>query len=141
MRSSTPSRWIGLCGAAALAAIAVASLIPAKWQLRTGLPWQLEHFFAYFAATFIACLAWFRPFVVAGSLMALAGAMEALQGLTSDRARDLATALSRAGGVLTAALLGQLVIRWWKGRASARRQRPTARNAGAGALQAIVMYP
>ena len=93
-----------------IAAIVIASLIPANWQLRTGLHWQVEHFVSYFLATSIVCLAWPRPFVVALALMAFAGLLEALQGLTPDRVPGLPTALSGAGGVLAAALLAKLLI-------------------------------
>ena len=65
-----------------VAAIAADSLVPVAWQIRLGLHWLTEHFLAYFAATSIICLAWPRPFVVAGALMALAALMEGLQGLT-----------------------------------------------------------
>ncbi|MGB6922067.1 MAG: hypothetical protein WBE08_01240, partial [Methyloceanibacter sp.] len=64
------TRWIGIAGAAALiAAIVVASLIPANMQLRTGLHWLVEHFLAYFALTALLCLAWPRPLLVGGALM------------------------------------------------------------------------
>jgi hypothetical protein len=68
-----------------LAAIAADSLVPVAWQVRTGLHWLIEHFLAYFAVTLVFCLAWPRPFLVAACLMMVAGAMEALQGLTADR--------------------------------------------------------
>ena len=124
MAPITGSRWIRLCGAAAVAAIVVASLIPAKWRLRTGLPWQAEHFLAYFAVTSIFCLALPRPLVVAGSLMAFAALLELLQGLTPDRVPDLPTALSGAGGALAAAIIAKLVIRFRKRRISAQQPGP-----------------
>jgi VanZ family protein len=102
---------IALCGAVVLAAAIVAPLIPATMQLRTGLHWQVEHFLVYFAATAIFCLAWPRPFIVAGAMVAFATLLEALQGLTPDRTPDLATALAAAAGALTAAVLAWLVIR------------------------------
>lgn len=110
MMTANKARWVQLSGGATFVAIVVASLIPAKMQLRTGLPWQVEHFLAYFLATSIVCLAWPRPFLVAVTLMAFAGALEALQGLTPDRVPDLPTALSGAGGVLATALLAKLLI-------------------------------
>jgi hypothetical protein len=79
--------------------------------LRTGLHWLVEHFVVYFGVTAIICFAWPRPFLVAASLMLLAGLLEALQGVTLDRTPDLLSALSGAGGVLTAALLAWVVIR------------------------------
>jgi fucose permease len=114
MSAISASRWLCLCSVVAVAAIAVASLIPTQWELRTGLHWLIEHFVIYFAVTTIICLAWPRPFVVATSLIVLAGLLEALQGLTLDRTPDLLTAVSGAGGVLTAALLFWLVICVWK---------------------------
>jgi hypothetical protein len=79
--------------------------------LRTGLHWLVEHFVVYFGVTAMICVAWPRPFLVATSLMLLAGLLEALQGVTLDRTPDLLSALSGAGGVLTAALLVWVVIR------------------------------
>ena len=106
------SQWIGAAGGVIiLIAAVVASLIPANMQIRTGLHWQVEHFLVYFAATAIFCLAWPRPFIVAGVMMAFAALLEALQGLTPDRTPDLPTALAAASGALTAGVLAWLVIR------------------------------
>jgi apolipoprotein N-acyltransferase len=79
--------------------------------VRTGLHWLVEHFVVYLAVTAVICVACPRPFIVATSLMVFAGLLEALQGLTLDRSPDLLSALSGAGGVLTAALLAWVVIR------------------------------
>jgi VanZ family protein len=106
------SKWIGAAGGVIiLTAAAVASLIPANMQIRTGLHWQVEHFLAYFVATAIFCLAWPRPFIIAGAMVAFSALLEALQGLTPDRTPDLATALAAASGALTAGVLAWLVIR------------------------------
>jgi hypothetical protein len=113
--SANGTKWGWIFGAATLAAMAAASLMPANWQLRTGLNWQIEHFLVYFLAATGFCLAWPRPFVVAGALVPFAAVLEALQGLTPDRVPDLPTALSGAGGVLSAALLAKLVIEARKG--------------------------
>ena len=121
MSGVTRARIFAL-GGALIVAIAVASLIPASWQIRLGLHWLVEHFLIYFAVTVVLCLAWPRPFLVAGSLMVLAGALEALQGLTADRVPDLPTALCGAAGVLSGALFVQLVMRFWTGRATARQE-------------------
>ena len=104
------SRWIGIAGAVLLVVIAVATLMPAGWQVRLGLHWLVEHFLAYFAVTGLFCLAWPRPMVVAAVLIPFAILLEALQGLTPDRVPDLATALSAATGVAVAALLADLVM-------------------------------
>ena len=58
----------------------------------------------------IFCLAWPRPFIVVGVIMAFAALLEALQGLTPDRTPDLPTALAAAAGALTAGVLAWLVI-------------------------------
>ena len=68
----TTSRWIAAGGVALLAAIAVATLVPAGWQIRLGLHWLVEHFLAYFAVTAIFCLAWPRPMTVAAVLLPVA---------------------------------------------------------------------
>jgi hypothetical protein len=124
MASSSISKWVALAGAVLIVAIAVDSLVPVAWQIRSGLHWLIEHFLVYFVVTFVLCLAWPRPIIVAGALMALAGAMEALQGLTADRVPDLPTAFCGAAGALTGALLADLCMgarreRWADARAPA----------------------
>jgi hypothetical protein len=111
MAAFSESRGVCLCGVVAVVAIAVASLIPTQWELRTGLHWLIEHFAVYFAVTAIICIAWPRPFLVATWLMALAGLLEALQGLTLDRTPDLPTAMMGAAGVVSAAVLVWLIMR------------------------------
>lgn len=81
--------------------------MPVTVQIRTGLHWLIEHFLASFALTLLFCLAWPRPFIVAVTIMAFAGSIEALQGLTSDRIPDLATAFCGAAGVAVGALLAR----------------------------------
>jgi VanZ family protein len=93
-----------------LAAIAVATLMPAEWQIRLGLHWLVEHFLAYFTLTSIFCLAWPRPMAVAAVLLPVAVLLETAQGLTPDRTADPATALSAATGVAVAALLADLIL-------------------------------
>ena len=104
------SRWIGIAGAVLLVVIAVATLMPAGWQVRLGLHWLVEHFLAYVTVTALFCLAWPRPMTVAAVLLPFAVLLELLQGLTPDRVPDLATALSAATGVAVAALLADLVM-------------------------------
>jgi len=103
-------RW----AAVVLVAVTADSLVPVSLQVRLGLHWLIEHFLAYFALTLLFCLAWPRPFIVAVALMAIAGAIEALQGLTADRIPDLATAFCGAAGVLVGALLASLVTDVWQ---------------------------
>jgi hypothetical protein len=107
---------IGVAAAVLLVAIAADSLVPVAWQVRTGLHWLIEHFLAYFAVTLLFCLAWPRPFLVAACLMVVAGAMEALQGLTADRIPDPATAFCGAAGVSIGALLASLMTDLWPAR-------------------------
>jgi hypothetical protein len=116
MRSAKVSAWVATLGVVMLAAIAADSLVPVTLQIRSGLHWLIEHFLAYFAVTFLLCLALPRPFIVAGSLMVIAAVMEALQGLTADRIPDFATAFCGAAGVLTAALLASLLTDAWQKR-------------------------
>ncbi|MBC8020071.1 MAG: hypothetical protein H7X78_02525 [Methyloceanibacter sp.] len=110
MPSSPVSRWVALGGAMLFAAIAVATLVPAGWQVRLGLHWLVEHFLAYFVLTTMFCLAWHRPMAVAAVVLPVAILLEASQGLTPDRTADAATALSAATGVAVAALLADLAI-------------------------------
>ena len=124
MIPSSISRWVWFCGAVALALIALATLGPTPWVPRTGLHWLIEHFVIYFGVTAMICVAWPRPFLVATSLVLLAGLLEALQGATLDRTPDLLSALSGSGGVLTATLLAWIVIRYQKERSLPSRVRP-----------------
>ena len=87
------------------------ALGPAKWQYRTGLGWQIDHVVGYFGFTVMFCLAWPRPIVVGGALMAAAMLLEALQALTPDRHCDLQAALYGVGGALAAALFADLFTR------------------------------
>jgi hypothetical protein len=115
----TYSRWIALAGVVMVAAIAVACLIPAGWQIRTGFHWLIEHFLAFFIVTLVFCLAWPRPMRVAALLVPFAVLIETLQGLTLDRVADPATALIATAGVAVAALLADFVIQLWKRRGPA----------------------
>jgi len=91
--------------------LVIVALGPANWQPRTGLGWEIEHFIGYFAFTLMFCLAWPRPFIVGGALMAVAVLLEGLQAFTPDRSSNLRAAFYGAGGVLVAALLAELFIR------------------------------
>ncbi len=111
MISDSRARLIGLLSATAAAALALATLLPTKWVPRTGLGWQDEHFIVYFAVTFILCIASRRPYVVAISLIAFSGVLEALQGLTPDRFPDFTAALAGTAGVISASALVLVLIR------------------------------
>jgi hypothetical protein len=121
-----------------LMAVAVAALVPAEWQIRTGLHWLVEHFLAFFSVTFLFCLAWRRPMRVAAAMLALALAIEALQALTPDRIADPATALMAAAGVASAALFADLLLALSK-KSAAPGPKPS--RGAAGAAFANVMYP
>ncbi len=100
-----------VCSVAVIALLVVAALGPANWAPRTALGWQIDHFLGYFAITSIVCVAWSRPFVVGGALMAMAALLEGLQALTPDRSSNLFAAFCGASGALAAALLAELFIR------------------------------
>jgi VanZ family protein len=87
------------------------ALGPAKWQPRTGLGWEVDHFLGNLAITSLTCLAWPRPFLVGIILMTIAMLLEGLQAFTPDRSANLRAALREAGGELAAALLAELVVR------------------------------
>ena len=103
--------FLKFCSVAILVLLVIAALGPAKWQPRTGLGWQIDHFLGYFAITSFVCLAWPRPFVVGAALMAGGALLEGLQALTPDRTANLLAAFYGAGGALAAALLAELFIR------------------------------
>ena len=110
MVTASRSRLIGIAGVVLLAAIVVATFVPAAWQVRLGLHWLLEHFLAYFALTLVFSLATRRPMAVAAALLPLAILLESLQALTADRVADAVTALFAAAGVASAALLADLAM-------------------------------
>ena len=103
--------FMKFCSVAAVALLVFAHLGPIKWKPRTGLGGHIDHFLGYFAVTSIVCLAWPRPFVVGGALMAFSALLEGLQHLTPDRTPGLLAALFGAGGALAAAALAELFIR------------------------------
>ena len=124
--SNTSAKVISV---ATLALIVFAALGPANWVPRSGLGWQIDHIVGYSVFTWIFCLAWPRPLVVGGALMAFAVLLEALQAFTPDRHPDLHAALYSAGAVLAAALVAELFMR-------ARLLRPARNNAKAALLTA-----
>jgi hypothetical protein len=75
------------------------------------------------------CLAWRRPLVIGGALMAFAVMLEGLQAFTPDRHPDLHAALYSAGAVLAAALVAEFFMR-------ARLLRPARNTAKAVLLTA-----
>jgi VanZ family protein len=110
-----------VCSATILVLLVIAALGPEQWTPRTALGWQIDHFLGYFAITLLVCLAWPRPLVVGGILIAAAFLLEGLQGLTPDRSANLVAALWGSGGVLAAALLAELFMRAWEWRLRSAR--------------------
>jgi VanZ family protein len=100
-----------VCCVIALVLLAFVALGPARWQPRSGIGWQYDHFFGYFVFTLMFCLAWPRPLLVGAALTAFAVLLEELQAFLPDRSSYYVAALYSAAGVLAAALLAEVFIR------------------------------
>jgi hypothetical protein len=100
-----------VCSVGIMVLFVIMALGPGNWAPRTGFGFQMDHFLGYFALTFIVCLAWPRPFIIGGALMASGALLEGLQAFTPDRTANLVAALCGAGGAMVAALLAELFIR------------------------------
>jgi VanZ family protein len=96
---------------AVIALLVITGLGPPNWQPRTSLGWQIDHFVGYFVITAGFCLVWRRPAMVAGALAVFAAVLEAAQGLTADRSPNIMAVVYGVGGVLTAAMIAELVMR------------------------------
>ena len=94
-----------VCSVAIMILLVIGALGPANWTPRTALGWQIDHFVGYFGLTLMFCLAWPRPLMVGGTIMALAALLEGLQAFTPDRLADLHAAMYSAGGALAAVLI------------------------------------
>jgi VanZ family protein len=94
-----------------LAIITFVGLGPARWQPRSGLGWELDHFLGYFVITVMCCLAWPRPLLVGGILAAFAVLLEGLQAFMPDRSSYYLAAVYSAAGVIAAALIADLFLR------------------------------
>ena len=116
-----------VCSVVIMVLLVILALGPANWTPRTPLGWQIDHFLGYFAITLFVCVAWPRPLVVGGVLMAASGLLEGLQAFTPDRTANLVAALCGAGGVLAAALVAELFIRAWRWRLRSTRGAKAAR--------------
>ena len=103
-----------VCSGIVMVLLVIGALGPADWTPRTPFGWQFDHFVGYFAITLLVCVAWPRPFVVGGVLVAVAVLLEGLQAFTPHRSANLVAALCSAGGVLAAALVAGLFIRGWR---------------------------
>ena len=113
--------FMKFCSVVVMVLLVIIALGPAKWQPRSGFGWEIDRFVGYFAITSMFCLAWPRPLVVGGALMAGGALLEGLQALTPDRSSNLQAAIYGAGGALAAALLAELFMRVRR-----RRAAPTA---------------
>jgi VanZ family protein len=96
---------------AVLAAVVITALGPAKWQPRTMLGWEIDHFIGYFWITFLVCLAWPRPWLVSFTMITFALILEGLQALTPDRSPNLLAVFYSACGIIVASLLVRILMR------------------------------
>ena len=92
-----------LMGLLTVAILVFASLfLPQRFEeMRSGY-WAIEHFLAYFVATFVIFMGWRRPIAVAGTLVFLGVVLEALQCLQPDHSLNVFAALSSVTGALAA---------------------------------------
>ena len=104
-------RVLQVCCIAILVLLAFVGLGPAKWQPRSGLGWEIDHFAGYFVITLMCCLAWPRPLIVGGALVFFAVLLEGLQAFMPDRSSYYMAAVYSAAGVVAAALIADLFIR------------------------------
>jgi VanZ family protein len=102
---------IKLCSVAAFILLVGLALGPSKMVPRSGLGWEFDHFFGYFALTLIACLVWPRPLVIGAAFVVLAALLEGLQAFTPDRTPDLDSVLFSAAGTISVVFNGDLFIR------------------------------
>jgi hypothetical protein len=100
-----------ICSAAIMILFVIIALGPGNWAPRTGVGFQLDHFLGYFGLTSLVCLAWPRPVIVGGALMAGGALLEGLQVFTPNHHADLVAASCGAAGALAAVLLAKLFIR------------------------------
>jgi len=105
-----------VCSVGIMVLFVIIALGPGNWAPRTGFGFQLDHFLGYLALTSLVCLAWPRPVIVGGALMAGGALLEGLQVFTPNHHADLVAASCGAEGALAAALLAELFIRIGKWR-------------------------
>ena len=101
-----------VCSVAVLIVLVVFALGPAKWTPRSELGFQFDHFVGYFVFTCFFCLAWSRPLVVGVALTVLAIVLENLQSFLPGRSSYFVAALYSAAGVLVAAVIAELFMRF-----------------------------
>jgi hypothetical protein len=100
-----------LCSVAAFILLVGLALGPSKMVPRSGLGWEFDHFFGYFALTLMTCLVWPRPLVIGAAFVVLAALLEGLQAFTPDRTPDLDSVLFSAAGTISVVFNGDLFIR------------------------------
>jgi VanZ family protein len=100
-----------VCSVVAAVVLVFIALAPQKFVPRSGLGWEIDHIVGYFVFTLLFCLAWPRPLVVGGALIAFAVLLEGLQAFPPDRSSNVLAAIYSACGVLAAAMLAELFIR------------------------------
>ena len=108
-----------------LVVLAFIGLGPARWQPRSGIGWEIDHFVGYCVITLVCCVAWPRPLLVGGALMLFAVVLEGLQGLMPDRSSYYLAAVYSACGVAAGALIAGLVILAWRRRIQSNRAKKT----------------
>ena len=102
-------RLMGILTVATL--IFLSLFLPQRFEeMRTGY-WAVEHFLAYFLATFVIFMGWRRPLAVAGTLIFLGVTLEALQCLEATHSPNPLAALSSVTGALLALPLAVILIR------------------------------
>ena len=101
--------------------LAVLSLTPGDYMVRTGAPGDLEHFVAYLGTGVIASLGYARRtgyVALAALLCAYAGVLEIAQNFAPGRHPDFFNFASSSAG----AIAGMLLIRAWNRMARDRHQ-------------------
>src|SRR5271165_5433251 len=99
----TVRRLLQACCIVGLVVLVFVGLGPARWQPRSGIGWEIDHFLGYCVITLMCCVAWPRPFVVGGALMLFAVLLEGLQAFMPDRSAYYLAAVYSASGVLMGA--------------------------------------
>jgi VanZ family protein len=107
----TVRRVLQTCCVVGLLVLAFVGLGPAKWQPRSGLGWEIDHFVGYCVITLLCCVAWPRPLFIGGALVIFAVLLEGLQAFMPDRSSYYLAAVYSASGVLVGALIADLLIR------------------------------
>jgi VanZ family protein len=107
----TARRVLQTCCVVGLLVLAFVGLGPAKWQPRSGLGWEIDHFVGYCVITLVCCVAWPRPLFIGGALVIFAVLLEGLQAFMPDRSSYYLAAVYSASGVLVGALIADLLIR------------------------------